>query len=257
MSKVVSTSSTRTKPTVILMDIEGTTTDRHFMSSTLSPFIKTHMKQFLEEAFEWPETKQVVKQLRLAQQSGRYKGMPTISIGSKQAVIASVVDNVKWQMKNKTMTSQVKQMQILCWWWGFQKNMITTHVYDDVSTALHKWKSEGIAVGVYSSAIVLAQKLLFVKTIRGNLYPLIDHFFDSSIGEKKNSESYKTIVNTIGCEARKVTFITDSTDEAKAAIGAGLTAVLIERPGKTIDSGNIKKVTSFAQIWSSLIELTL
>lgn len=242
------TSSVRIKPQAIVMDIEGTTTDRNFMHTTLSPFFKSQMTAFLTDAFEWREVKQVIKQLRLLQQSGQYARMPIVAVGSKTAVISSVTENIRWQIRHKTMSSELKQMQLLCWLWGFDKDMIRTHIYDDVSTAMDRWKAQGVKLAIYSSGMVIAQKLFFTKTTRGNLFPLIDYFFDSSIGDKTDSQSYKIIVNTMKCEAKRVTFVTDDPNEAKAALNAGLEAVVIERPGKAVDSQGLTKVTSFNQI---------
>ena len=236
------------KPSGIVFEIEGTTTDKNFLHETLGPFIKNNLQDFFNETFGWPEVKDLIKQLRKLQQTGHYQGMPSIAVGNQAAVVKSVVENIRWQMKKKTNSSQLKATRTLVWFWGCINDKIATPVYSDVAKCLHKWRESHITLCVYSMGMVVAQKLLFVKTTKGNLFCLIDHFFDSSIGKKDDTNSYKTIADTIGCDASKVLFITNKASEATTATSAGLKAVVIERPGNNIDSGSFKKIKSFEDI---------
>lgn len=52
------------KPSVILMDIEGTLTDIRFVSKKLFPFIKANVGTYFEETFDKPETQEIIKRLR-------------------------------------------------------------------------------------------------------------------------------------------------------------------------------------------------
>ena len=186
------------KPKAVILDIEGTTTDSSFVSKTLFPLIRKNFEKFLDETYEDIDTKDMIRKLRQLQSSGTIRGMPTIVVGSKQQVIDSVSRNVKWQMKEHNMTTEIKQLELLCWLWAYQNNLIKAHIYDDVSPSLHNWKTKaGINIYTFSSGLVLAQKLLFVNTIHGNIHPLIDNFFDSGVGSKKEVESYKLISNKI------------------------------------------------------------
>lgn len=241
-------SSTKSKPKAIIMETEGTTVDSHFFSKTLSPFIKNNLENFLNDAFEWPEVKELIKELRRSVQSSQRKGMPTVSVGDKRTVVKAVVENIRWQMSEHTDSKELKSMRILVWFWGANTDRISTPVYPDVVKCIHKWKQNGVTLCVYSKAMALAQKLLFVKTNKGNLNFLIDHFFDSNIGSKDDPQSFKAIAKAIGCDTNKVLLITAKTEEAEVAINAGMDAVVIERPPKTVDAKNVRKIKSFEEI---------
>ena len=52
------------KPAAILLDIEGTMTDIHFVSKVLFPFIKANVSNYFEESFNKPETQELIKRMR-------------------------------------------------------------------------------------------------------------------------------------------------------------------------------------------------
>ncbi|CAG2121047.1 unnamed protein product, partial [Medioppia subpectinata] len=164
------------KPKAIVIDIEGTTTDRKFVSRTLFPMIRQKFKEFLTKTIDKSETKELIKSLEKLQKSGKYQGMPVIeSAGRKESTIASVENNVQWQLTSKLKTTELKSAELLCWVWLYESGLLKSHVYDDVSDALHEWKvRSGIKLYTYSSGMACAQKLLFCNTVRGNLYPLVD-----------------------------------------------------------------------------------
>ena len=239
------------KPKAVLLDIEGTTTDTHFISRDLFPLIKKNWDKFLEQTYDSPETQEFIRKLRQMQKSGTFPGLPTIVIGNKKQVSRSAADCIKWLTKNKKNPTELKSLELLSWLWAYQNGLIKAHVYEDVSPSLHNWKTKsGIKVYVYSSALIIAQKLTFVNTIHGNLLPLIDDFFDNSIGNKTDVESYKLIAQKIGVEGNQILFITDEPKEAKTTINAGLKAAVIKRPGNKSKDQNpdIPRINSFADL---------
>lgn len=143
-------------------------------------------------------------------------------------------------------------MELLCWFWGNQNNLIKGQIYDDVSFALHDWKTKsGIKIYTFSSGLSAAQQLMLSKTNHGNVHCMIDQFFDSSIGDKTDSQSYGSIASKIGVEGKQILFITDNDKEVNAAVGAGFKAALIKRPGGKPASNvpkDVPSITSFAQI---------
>jgi len=52
------------KPGAIILDIEGTTTDRKFVSETLFPFIRKQLTKYLTETYSATETKEAIQRLR-------------------------------------------------------------------------------------------------------------------------------------------------------------------------------------------------
>lgn len=69
----------------------------------------------------------------------------------------------------RSRISEIKQLQILIWVWGYEKGLIKGHVYDEVTTVLHQWKNElEIDIFLFSSAMITAQQLLLCSTNYGN-----------------------------------------------------------------------------------------
>lgn len=90
------------------------------------------------------------------------------------------------------------------------QNFINSSIYDDVSPALKLWRSsEGQKIYIYSSGSVQAQKLLFSKSLAGDMLPLIDGHFDTAVGAKQEAASYSAIVEKIGCKSEEILFLTD------------------------------------------------
>ena len=239
------------KPEAIILDIEGTVTDRGFFKNTLLPFIKNNLNRFLDDSYGKSETIEVIQQLRQKQKVKKYPQMPTIVAGNKAQVVKSLNDCILWLMKKQREESEVKQIELLVWLWGYEKGLFKYRIFDDVSIALHQWKVKyGIKLYVYSSAMICGQKLVFVNTNHGNIHCLIDQYFDSSIGSKRDPQSYRAIAQSIKIQKNKILLIDDSVKEAKAAIDAGLNVVLIKRPGNKLitTEPNIPIISSFTEI---------
>jgi enolase-phosphatase E1 len=96
---------------------------------------------------------------------------------------------------------------------------------------------------------VLAQKLLFAHTEAGDLTAYIDGFFDTNVGPKRESESYRHIASALQSPASKILFISDVTAELDAASAAGFETLLCVRPGNQSQSaGSHQVIHSFDQI---------
>ena len=84
-------------------------------------------------------------------------------------------------------------------------------MYDDVSVAFIKWNRASIRVFTYASGTVLAQQLLMRKTVKGNLRPLIDGYFDvNTIGKKISPESYLKIAEHLNESRQHILFLSDN-----------------------------------------------
>jgi enolase-phosphatase E1 len=60
---------------------------------------------------------------------------------------------------------------------------------------------------------------------------LFEHFFDTSIGEKKTASSYRTISEQIGLPPYHILFLSDAEGELDAAAMTGFRTAHIVRPG--------------------------
>ncbi|KAG8454346.1 hypothetical protein GDO86_000833 [Hymenochirus boettgeri] len=215
----------------ILVDIEGTTTPITFVKDVLFPFIKDNIKKYLIEHWKENEFQEDVAQLRKqAEKDSHLHGFVPIpshvSENDTEKVIQAVVENVQWQMSSDRKTTALKQLQ------G------------------HMWRS-AYATGQIKGSVE-AQKLLFGYSIEGDLLKLFDGHFDTTVGHKVESESYKNIADRVGCPSENILFLTDVVREAHAAKKAGLHVALVVRPGNEAltdeDKSNFHLVTSFDQI---------
>jgi enolase-phosphatase E1 len=104
-------------------------------------------------------------------------------------------------------------------------------LYDDVLPALTQWRARDIRLGIYSSGSEQAQRLLFAHTQAGDVTLLFEHFFDTSVGEKKTASSYRTISEQIALLSHDILFLSDAEHELDAAASAGFRTAHIVRPG--------------------------
>ena len=87
----------------------------------------------------------------------------------------------------------------------------------------------GRRIAIFSSGSVLAQKLLFGNTADGDLTGYVDGYFDTTIGPKKEAESYARIARSLGLPASDVLFVSDVVAELEGAQAAGMATVLCVR----------------------------
>lgn len=107
---------------------------------------------------------------------------------------------------------------------------ILGHVYDDVPANFSKWVEQGLQVQIYSSGSVEAQKLLFTNSKHGNLLKYISGHYDTNIGHKQESQSYKNIIRQLNVDASEVLFLSDIPNEVIAAQESGMHVLILDRP---------------------------
>ncbi|XP_039133988.1 probable bifunctional methylthioribulose-1-phosphate dehydratase/enolase-phosphatase E1 1 [Dioscorea cayenensis subsp. rotundata] len=168
----------------------------------------------------------------------------------KEAVIESLVTNVRAMIAADRKITALKQLQGHIWRTGFQSNELQGVVYEDVPEALKKWHAHGIKVYIYSSGSREAQRLIFRNTTYGDLRKYLCGFFDTTTGNKKEPCSYLEISQSVGVdEPSQVLFLTDVYQEAVAAKAAGLEVIISVRPGNAAlpENHGFRTVTSFAE----------
>lgn len=77
---------------------------------------------------------------------------------------------------------------------------------------LEKWKADGKKIYIYSSGSVPAQKLIVGYSDKGDLRHFFSGYFDTSVGLKIESTSYKNIAKEIKKEdsPNSILFVTDN-----------------------------------------------
>lgn len=232
----------------ILLDIEGTTSSIHFVYDVMFPFVRRELADFLRQHWGQPELQATCE--RLAHDAGFpsaavWLGQPlterasdpadrsteSASEAATQVAQTKVAAHVLELMDRDLKATGLKQLQGLIWESGFANGELKAHLYPDVRPALQAWQQAGIDLRIYSSGSIAAQKLFFGHTVEGNLLALFRGHYDTTIGSKKESDSYRQIAAAFGFPAEQLLFLSDAVAELDAARSAGFQTGLVQRPG--------------------------
>lgn len=205
-----------------LLDIEGTTTPVDFVYQVLFPYARSHVRDFLER--HW-EDGAVRGDLALLQNESAADSQEW------RESVDSVATYVHWLMDRDRKSTGLKALQGRIWEEGYQSGELRSQVYADVPKAFERWRRQGKDICIFSSGSVLAQKLLFANTDAGDLAPFIRDYFDTTIGAKKEAESYRRIAAALRQSPSEISFVSDLVAELDAARQAGMPAALCVRPG--------------------------
>ncbi|XP_067894263.1 enolase-phosphatase E1 [Heterodontus francisci] len=242
---------------VFLLDIEGTTTPISFVKDVLFPYIKENVERYLYTHWDDKECQEDVELLRKqAKDDKELEGavlIPEWCSGEtvdKEQTIKTVINNILWQMSQDRKTTALKQLQGHMWREAYIRGEVKGEVYEDVAPAIKEWRKASKKVYIYSSGSVEAQKLLFGYSVEGDMLELFDGHFDTKIGSKIETESYRRIAQTIGCSTDNILFLTDVTKEARAAEQAGVRVTIVVRPGNAelTEEEMSHSITSFSEL---------
>ncbi|XP_028599659.2 enolase-phosphatase E1 isoform X1 [Podarcis muralis] len=246
---------------VLLLDIEGTTTPIAFVKDTLFSYIKDNIREYLRAHWEEEECQEDVGLLRKqAEEDAHMDGVVPIPLETRdgeeevERIIQAVIDNVHWQMSLDRKTTALKQLQGHIWRAAYENGRLKGEFFDDVVPAVRKWREAGMKVYIYSSGSVEAQKLFFGNSTEGDICELFDGHFDTKIGPKVDSESYQRIAASIGCSTSNILFLTDVTREADAAEEVDMHVAIVVRPG---NAGLTDDEKSYYRLITSFNELFL
>jgi enolase-phosphatase E1 len=95
---------------------------------------------------------------------------------------------------------------------------------------------------------VQAQKLLFAHTEYGDLTPLFSGYFDTTIGNKREADSYRKIAEAIGAPPGDILFLSDIREELDAARAAGMQVTWLVRDGVLNPDATHRQVRNFDEI---------
>ena len=198
----------------VLTDIEGTTSSLSFVKDELFPYARQALPQYIR------------------QHEARLRGLTAdiaAIVGKPGLGTQETIDTLLQWMSEDRKVTPLKTVQGMIWKAGYESGELQGHVYDDAVRALRKWHASGLALYVYSSGSIEAQKLLFSHTPHGDLLPLFSGYFDTTTGPKLESRSYETIIRSLQLPAHAVVFLSDHEGEIQAASAAGLRTVLLTR----------------------------
>src|SRR5919106_6973847 len=126
-----------TNGTVVLTDIEGTTSSTSFVKDVLFPYARRALPRFVRDHGSDPEVRCWLD--AVAVESGCM---------CDDAMIAEVLQG--WIDEDRKHTA-LKALQGLIWARGYRSGVFTAHVYPDAAEALKRWHAAGHTLAVYSS----------------------------------------------------------------------------------------------------------
>jgi enolase-phosphatase E1 len=221
---------------LILLDIEGTTTPIDFVYKTLFPFARARVKDYLSRNWDAPEVQADLAQLRAERAADFSQGLnpPAVAAIDGEASseqLESAVTYIHWLMDRDRKSTPLKSIQGRIWQEGYRAGELFSEVFDDVPPAFARWRRQNKSICIYSSGSVLAQKLLFGHTAAGDLTGHIYCYFDTTIGHKIEAASYRRIAEELRLAPAEIVFISDIIAELDAAREAGMKTILAMRPG--------------------------
>ena len=195
---------------ILLLDIEGCTTSISFVKDVLFPYVLENIESYLS----------------------------SLEIGELQTILSALqkdIQVVQTMVKLDVKATGLKGLQGKMWKSGYASGELKGHVYQDFPFLLNWCKENGVQVNIYSSGSIGAQKLLFSKSIVGDLCPHFHAHFDTTSGGKKESQSYLNIAKDLGVSPSEICFVSDAEAELVAAREAGVGYVVMSvRPGNAV-----------------------
>jgi enolase-phosphatase E1 len=217
----------------VLVDIEGTTSATSFVYDRLFPYSRERVGDYLGDPRAAGVTDQVAAELGRANPSHE-----------------EIVAALQGWIDSDAKVTPLKTLQGVIWEDGFARGELVSHLFPDVAPALVQWHRDGLALYVYSSGSIVAQRAWFGHTDAGDLNDLFSGNFDTaSAGPKREPASYARITEAIGLPPERLLFLSDVAAELDAATACGWQVVEVSRPGEPHpSSGRYPSVSTFAEI---------
>ncbi|MFM7085709.1 MAG: acireductone synthase [Cyanobium sp.] len=226
----------------VLLDIEGTTCPVAFVSEVLFPYSAEALPAYLAQYGREPELQPLLQELLAGwrqeeapeAQDLLTQAHPALPSGQEagQAFDAqALIPYLRWLIRRDRKVTAWKDLQGRLWREGYRSGALQATLFPEVPDTLRRWQRQGLGLSVYSSGSVAAQQLLYGHSQAGDLRPLFQHWFDTRIGAKQEPASYSAILQTLGCGAEAVLFLSDSLAELQAAATVGMAVVFSDRPG--------------------------
>lgn len=204
----------------IVTDIEGTTSSIAFVHEVLFPYAYERLGEYVRAHAGEPAVEKLLEDAQ------------TLA-GRPEASLEETVEILRAWIREDRKATPLKSLQGLIWEEGYRRGAFHGHLYDDAAAQLRAWHDQGFKLYVYSSGSVHAQKLLFGHTRFGDLTPLFSGYFDTTVGGKKEAESYRRIAGELGLVPESVLFLSDIPAELEAAKAAGMRVTQLVREGAT------------------------
>lgn len=234
--------------TLVLLDIEGTTTPMSFVYDVLFPYARARLDSHVQEHAAEEALRDTLATLRV-------EWLEDVRTGEAppdwpKGAFSAAAGYLAWLMERDRKSPSLKRIQGEIWESGFRTGALRGDVFPDVAPAFERWTASGIKIAIYSSGSTLAQRLIFGATAAGDLTPFISKYFDTAVGPKRSIDSYRRIAGDMGTPPGEILFVSDVPEELNAALDAGLQIVLAVRPGNRAVEGpeSLDEISSFDEI---------
>ena len=219
----------------VLLDIEGTTSAIAFVKDTLFPFAERAMAGFLRDPANAAALAPILAETRALTHGENASQDPEATLRG-------------WMARDEKVTP-LKALQGMIWRQGFEAGQLRGHLWPDVAPCLRTWAAHGIALRIYSSGSVEAQRLLFAHSEAGDLTPLLSGFDDTRTGPKRDPASYAAIAAAAATPPAGTLFLSDVAEELDAAAAAGMQVCQLVRPADgTAPSGRHPAAATFPEV---------
>ncbi len=218
--------------TAVLLDIEGTTSSISFVHDVMFPYVSERLEEFLTSHFDREDVVAACNQVAI---DAGHESLAAWCASHPNAPPKQLVEQeLRRLIAADAKATGLKALQGLIWDGGFRSGNLKAHVFPDVIPAIERWRSAGIDVRIYSSGSIAAQKLFFGHLDidgQSNRLDLLTGHYDTTIGGKKQAESYVRLCKDWGKPAGEILFISDIAEELLAAQKAGFQVLASVRPG--------------------------
>ena len=215
----------------VVTDIEGTTTPIAFVRDMLFPYARARLPVFIEEHGSEPDIAAI-----LAEASRLADGRDPLT-----ALIAWMDENAK--------VTPLKAIQGLIWDQGYREGTLQGQLYPDVAPVLRALHEAGVRLYIYSSGSIASQRLLFAYSTAGDLTPLLDGYFDTTTGGKRDPASYLSIAQAIALPPAETLFLSDIAEELLAARKSGFrTCQIVRSADGTIPGPDFPQASGFTAV---------
>src|SRR5262249_1149110 len=156
-----------------------------------------HVRGYLLEHSTRTEVQQDISALGREHELDSDKGEQPPPLDKEGWSIDSIIDYVNWLIDRDRKSPALKSLQGKIWEQGYREGTLKAPLFDDVVPNLRRLRGQGIGISIFSSGSVLAQKLLFSHSQTGDHTDLIDQYFDTGVGNKVSSASYRAIAQRL------------------------------------------------------------
>jgi len=226
---------------LVLLDIEGTTTPIAYVYDVLFPYARARLAGYLRTHAGDERVRDLLATLRVEWQDDARRGEQPPDWA--HADVPAAARYFEWLMDRDRKSPALKRVQGEIWEGGFRDGTLRSDLFPDVVPAFARWTAAGIAVAIYSSGSVLAQRLIFSGQLDS-----VAAFFDTGVGPKRSADSYRRIARELAREPKRMLFVSDVGEELDAARAAGFQVLLAIRPGNRPATGEYDAIRSFDEL---------